>query len=148
MRQKNNWHPKSVEMKKKNKVDLSSHKKLEGLVNKWRDIVGVDPIYIIEIIESTDTSFPAWVDGLSLDNPHPTVNMFINANWLQKNKNNEKEIVSTIIHELVHIMIWDQIIQINPNYEYSGVQARANELLTMKITKAIMYSYCEKENIM
>src|ERR1041385_4883280 len=102
-------------MKKNAEIDLSSHQKLEEIVNKWRDIVGVDPIYIIEIIESPDNDFPAWIDGLSLDNPHPTVNMFINANWLQKNKRNEKEIVSTIIHELVHIMIWDQIIQINPD---------------------------------
>jgi hypothetical protein len=131
-------------MKKAGEIDLSSHQKLEEIVNKWRDIVGVDPIYLIEIIESPDNDFPAWIDGLSLDNPHPTVNMFINANWLQKNKRNEKEIISTIIHELVHIMIWDQIIQINPEYKYVGVQARANEVLTMKITKAIIHSYYNK----
>ena len=134
-------------MKKSSKIDLSSHTKLEEIVNKWRDIVGVDPIYIIEIIESPeDNGFPAWVDGLSLDNPHPTVHMFINGSWLQVNKNNDQEIISTIVHELVHIMIWDQIIQINPNYKYSGVQARANEILTMKITKAIMYSYSDLES--
>ena len=131
---------------KKPKIDLSSHQKLEEIVNKWRDIVGVDPIYAIEIIESPDDNgFPAWIDGLSLDNPHPTVHMFINASWMEKNKNDEKEIVSTLVHELVHIMIWDHIIQINPDYKYIGVQARANEMLTMKITKAIMYSYYHNE---
>lgn len=129
-------------MKKINKLDLDSHQKLEEAVNKWRDIVGVDPIYMIEIIESPeDNGFPAWVDGLSLDNPHPTVHMFINAAWIADNKGNEKEIITTIVHELVHIMIWDQIIQINPDFKYVGIQARANEILTMKITKAIIHSY-------
>jgi len=123
---------------------LSSHHKLEELVNKWRDIVGVDPVYLIEIIESPEGSHPAWIDGLSLDNPHPTVHIFINGNWLIKNKNNERELNATIVHELVHIMLWDQIIQINPDFEYSGIQARANEILTMKITKAIMHAYYDK----
>jgi len=129
-------------MKKPTKPDFSDHKKLEELMHTWREIIGVDPIYIIEIIESPeDNGFPAWVDGLSLDNPHPVVHIFINANWLQQNKNNEKEIISTLIHELVHVMIWDQIIQINPEYKYEGVKARANEVLTMKITRAIITSY-------
>lgn len=132
-------------MKKTPKIDLSSHQKLEEMVIKWREVVGVDPIYIIEIIESPeDSGFPAWLDGLSLDNPHPTVHMFINANWMHKNKSDEREILTVIIHELVHIMIWDQIIHINPNYKYVGIQARANEMLTMKITKAIINSYYDR----
>lgn len=129
-------------MSKATKPDFSDHTKLEEAIEYWRGIIGVDPIYIIEIIESPeDNGFPAWVDGLSLDNPHPVVHIFINANWLQKNKHNEHEIISTLIHELVHIMIWEPIIQINPKYKYEGVQARANEILTMKVTKAIMTSY-------
>lgn len=132
-------------MKKSTKIDFSDHKVFEEHVDKWRVIVGVDPVYLIEIIESPDNSgFPAWVDGLSLDNPHPTAHIFINANWLQKNKYNEKEIISTLVHELVHVMIWDQIIQINPEYKYEGVKARANEVLTMKITHAIITSYYKK----
>lgn len=129
-------------MRKPTKTDFSDHKNLEEAINYWREIVGVDPIYIIEIIESPDDNgFPAWVDGLSLDNPHPVVHIFVNANWLHKNKHNKREIISTLIHELVHIMIWDPLIQINPEYKYEGVQARANEILTMKITRAIMTSY-------
>lgn len=132
-------------MKKSTKTDFSDHKKLEETINYWREIVGVDPIYIIEIIESPDDNgFPAWVDGLSLDNPHPVVHIFINATWLQKNKYNEQEVISTLVHELVHIMIWDPIIQINSEYKYEGIQARANEMLTMKITKAIITSYYSK----
>jgi Zn-dependent protease with chaperone function len=126
----------------KSKTDLSSHQKLDELVTKWRAIIGVDPIYIIEIIESPDDNgFPAWVDGLSLDNPHPVVHVIINSEWLQKNKYNEEEITEIVIHELLHIVLFDTIIMIDPNYKYEGIKARANELLTMKMTAALMALY-------
>lgn len=130
---------------KKPKIDFSDHVVLDEIVSKWRNIVGVDPVYLIEIIENPeDDGFPAYVDGLTIDNPHPTAHIFINAHWLQRNKYNEREIISTVIHELVHIMIFDPIIQMNPQYKYEGVQARANENLTMKITRAIMLSYYQE----
>lgn len=122
--------------------DFSNYQELQQLINKWRNIVGIDQVYVIQLIESPDDNgYPAWVEGLSIDNPHPSVNIFINANWIQKHKNNEKEVTEVVIHELIHILLFDAFTVIDPLYIHEGVKARANELLTMKITNSIMKVY-------
>ncbi len=130
-------------MKKKKTVgNFTAHKYIEKLIKKWRQILGVDSVYVIQFIESPeDTGYPAWVDGLSPDNPHPTANIFINSAWLQKNKDNEEKIIELIIHELLHIIVYHAFIMIDPNYKYKGLKAFANEVLVMKITKAIIIAH-------
>lgn len=128
--------------KKQELIDYSVPKNIEKLIQKWRKTVGIDPVYVIQFIESPeDTGYPAWVDGLNSDNPHPTANIFINSNWLQKYKYDEKRIVGIIVHELIHIVVTDAFMIIDPQYKYKGVKARANEVLTMKLTNAIMETY-------
>lgn len=124
---------------KKPPIDYSAHKNLQELVEKWREIVGVDRIYDIQIIESPeDTGHPAWIDGLSIDNPHPVVNIFVSSNWINTNRHNEKAVVEIIIHELIHIIVFQAFVMIDPNYKYDGVKALSNEILTMKITSGFM----------
>ncbi len=129
--------------------DYSSPKKLEELVNKWRGVVGVDPIYIIRlkvgITEDRDLiDTPAWTLGLETTSKYPDVTICFNAILLQENKNDLREITSMIVHELIHIMMWDQLVTIDPSYIYEGLKARANEILTMKLTHAIMHAYYDK----
>lgn len=134
---------------KKALIDYSSPQKLQELIDKWRNIIGVDPICIIRIKigitenqELIDT--PAWTLGMETSNKYPDFTICFNAILLQDNKYDEREIISMIVHELIHIMLWDQLIVIDPNYVYDGLKARANEILTMKMTHAIMTAYYEK----
>lgn len=122
----------------KRKINFGAHTKLKEIVEKWRNIIGVDPIYIIHIAESTEEYGQAWIEGLGLQNVHPEVTIFFNSEWLNENKYKEEIITEIIIHELVHIIVYQLIIAIDPNYEYKGMKAFANEVLTMKITEAIM----------
>lgn len=133
-------------MKKKTKIvsNFGTAKNIKRLIEKWRTIIGVDPIYIIQFIETTDDlGYPAWVDGINANNPHPMVNIVINSVWLDKNKHDQRKIESVIIHELLHIIIFDAFMIVDPNYKYKGNKARANEILTMKMSNAIMKVYYE-----
>lgn len=136
-------------LKQSKERDLSSPQKLQELINKWRKIIGVDPVYIINLkIGITENpaliDHPAWIDGLSTETKHPAVDLYINAAWLDSNRTNEYEINLYIIHELCHIIVFDAFIMANPEYKYEGLQARANETLTMKIASAIMQIYLNK----
>ncbi len=132
-------------MKKKPKTNnFVSPEYIELLIEKWRNILGIDPVYEIQFIESPeDNGYPAWIDGLDTNNTHPTANIFINAAWLQKNKNDENKIVGIIVHELLHIILFESFVMIDPTYTYVGIKARANEILTMKLTNAIMKIHTE-----
>ena len=138
-----------VDMMKRKKVlkeikeDYSSIEKIEYLIDKWRDLLGIDPVYLIYLkIGITEnqalSNSPAWVEGLDKDNMHPTVNLCINAKWLEENKYNGAAVEETIIHELLHIICFDAFMMANPEYRYAGMMARANEILTIKITNTIM----------
>lgn len=127
-------------------IDFGSQKKLQELIDKWRTIVGVDPIYQIHlkvgITEEPDlANSPAWMEGLNITNVHPDVRLCINNDWLQHNRSNEYEINLYIIHELLHIVIYNAFIMIDRDYEHTGLKAFANEMLTMKMANAIMTTY-------
>lgn len=137
---------KKVKTAAKKSVDLGTNAKLTEIVNKWRPIIGVDPVYIInlKIGITEDPSFadnPAWIDGLSSDNTHPAASLYINATWLEQNRSNEYDINYYIVHELCHIIVFEAFVMANPAYKYEGLQARANETLVMKMTSAIMHAY-------
>lgn len=129
--------------KSSKKVDFSKTAKLFSLIEHWRSIIGVDPIYIIDLkIGIPDVegliSTPAWVEGLDSSNQHPTATIFFNGIWLEEKKFDEYWILETVIHELCHIVIFDSLIMADPTYKYEGMRARASEILTMKMTNAIL----------
>jgi hypothetical protein len=129
----------------KNKTNHGTTKNIERLITKWRSILGIDPVYIIQYIEATDDNgHPAWIDGLTIDNPHPTANIFINADWLERHKHNEKKITELIIHELLHALLFDPFLILDPNYKYEGNKARVNEALVMKLTSAFIKVMSDK----
>ena len=134
---------KKAKLPKCKKVDFSSAKKIQVLIDKWRNIIGVDPVYLISLkVGITEDpaliNNPAWIEGLGSENKHPSVTICVNANWLEQNKYDEYEINSTIVHELTHIICFDAFVMADSEYRYEGMKARAAEIITMKITSAIM----------
>jgi hypothetical protein len=130
--------------KTKAAADFTSPLFIMKLIEKWRNIVGVDPVYVInmKIGVSEDpamSNMPAWIEGLDQENHHPAVTIFINQATLEQVES-AQEILEYVIHELCHIVIWDALVMANPEYRYTGMQARATEILVMKMTSAILAS--------
>lgn len=147
---------------RKRRTRYNSIEILTKLVEDLRSIMGVDPVYLIDVkisdpIKEIKTSkteeekqeleelkdCPAWIEGLDKTNYHPMVTICFNKIHLEDHKYDEMFVLDSVVHELAHIVVWDSLIMANPNYEYEGLQARAAEVLVMKITAAIMAMYAK-----
>ena len=136
----------------KGKIDYLSVENIENIVQSWRLILGVDPIYDIgfKVSEVDDPEYAgsaAWISGLTTDTVHPIVTINFNIDIIGENRYDKEYMLDTIIHELLHIVTWEAFVMADPTYEYKGLKARASEILVMKLTNAILKTHKESKKL-
>jgi len=118
-----------------------SHNYLSTIINRYRNRIGINPSYDINLNILSEEEWPkkmdtttAWIEE---SETHPVFELNLRKSYLQSLQLNSRQITQIIVHELLHIVFGETLKDLKKNYNYDQ-DGKIEEKLVMQMARAIV----------
>lgn len=121
----------------------SYQRRIEKIVKKYRNRLGINPSYIIDVLIITEANWPKKLDDTAAqiveNETHPLFTIHIRKACLVGHDvdGSSRQITQLVVHELLHIVFGEVLKELKRNYNYDQ-DGKIEEKLAMQMARAIV----------